>query len=65
MMKKIAKKEIVQEFFMDGKLCSEWESPMAATSYSKFNAKDIKDCCNGVTESYGGRIWKWKYPELR
>lgn len=52
-------KSKLMQFSLDGQLIKIWDSSAEAERVAGFNAKAIRNCCCGLSESSGGYIWKF------
>lgn len=55
-MKKAKK---VSQFYMSGELLAEYESTKAAQRETGIRSGNISKCCNGLSKSAGGYIWRY------
>ena len=46
----------------EGNLVKEWESQISASRALGVSQSGISKCCRGVTASYHGFVWKFKFP---
>ena len=52
-------KRQLMQYSLDGQLIKTWSSSTEAERIAGFNAKAIRNCCCGLSDSSGGYVWKF------